>query len=253
MEKINCRFSPALLVTAALTLLASTGPAMAQEKTYRVGLITHSPPMSFTDESGTFTGFNVEIAQELCATMKVRCVQQPMVIDKIVDMAATDQIDFAVVGFVASPERRTRVLFSKEYYQSLSVWVARPNVPVAQPGSTVAVVKGSSQASHAQSVGWKTVQVASQNEMHALLASGAADAALLPMLSSLSLTQDKALQGKGLKTTIVTGPLISGSLHMVINPQQKELVHSINAALDQIKRDGRFDRINRKFIPFSLL
>ncbi len=226
---------------------------MADEKTYRVGLIAESPPMSYTDESGKFTGFNVEIAHELCATMKIRCVQQPMVIDKIIDMAAADQIDFAVVGFVASPERRTRVLFSKEYYQSMSVWVARPSAPVAHAGSRVAVIKGSSQASHAQSMGWKTVPVASQNEIPALLTSGGADAALLAMLGSLWLTQDKTLQGIGLKTTIISGPLISGTLHMVISPKQRELVNRINAALDQIKRDGRFDRVNRKFVPFSLL
>jgi ABC-type amino acid transport substrate-binding protein len=40
---------------------------------------------------------------------------------------------------------------------------------------------------------------------------------------------------------------------MVVSPRQRELLESLNAAIDQIKRDGRFDRINRKFVPFSLL
>ena len=62
----------------------------AQEKTYRVALIAHSPPLSYTDQTGKFTGFNVEIATELCVTMRVRCVQQLLTIDKIVDMAAED-------------------------------------------------------------------------------------------------------------------------------------------------------------------
>lgn len=237
----------------ATILLVVSLTAEAEEKIYRVALITHSPPLSYTDQADKFTGFNVEIAVELCATMKIRCEQHLLPIDKIVDMAATDQVDFAVVGFVATPERRARVLFSKDYYQSMSVWLAKPSVAPGRAGSTVAVVKGSAQASHAQSMGWKTNQVTAQKEIASLLASGDADAAVLPMLSALAMSQEYSVQSLGLKTTVLSGPLITGSLHMVISPMQAALVERLNAAIDQIKRDGRFDRINTKFVPFSLL
>ena len=225
----------------------------AQEKTYRVAFIAHSPPLSYSDQTGKFTGFNVEIGNELCATMKVRCVQQLLTIDKIVDMAADDQFDFAVVGFIATPERRKKVLFSKEYFQSISVWMAKPSVAVGNSRSGVAVIKGSAQASHARAMGWKTVEGDTNSEITSLLVSGVADAAVLPMLGALSLAQENVLQPFGLKSTVLTGPLITGTLHMIISPKQPELVERINGAIDQIKRDGRFDRINTKFVPFSLL
>lgn len=234
-------------------LLLGSFAVAAQEKIYRVALISHSPPLSYTDHTGKFTGFNVEVAAELCATMRIRCVQQALPIDKIVDMAATDQIDFAVVGFVATPERRARVLFSKDYFQSMSVWMAKPTVTVGNSRSSVAVIKGSAQASHAQAMGWKTTEVATNREITLLLASGVADATVLPMLGALSLAQENLLLPLELKSTVINGPLITGSLRMVINPKQAELVERINAAIDQIKRDGRFDRINTKFVPFSLM
>jgi len=234
-------------------LLLGNFPVAAQNETYRVALIAHSPPLSYTDQAGKFTGFNVEIATELCATMKIRCVQQRVPIDKIVDMAAADQVDFAVVGFVATPERRTRVLFSRDYYQSVSVWLAKPALTVGHAGSVVAVIKGSAQAGHAQSMGWKTVQTATQKEIANLLASGEANSTVLPMLNALSMAQENLVQSLGLRSTILSGPLITGTLNMVISPKQPELVERINAAIDQIKRDGRFDRINTKFVPFSLL
>lgn len=240
-------------VEASVKKLLSSFSVAAQEKTYRVALIAHSPPLSYTDQAGKFTGFNVEMATELCATMKIRCVQQPLPVDKIVDMAAADQVDFAVVGFVATPERRTRVLFSKDYFQSMSVWLAKPSVTAGNLRSSVAVINGSAQASHAQAMGWKTIQVATNMEITSLLASGVADAAVLPMLGALSLAQENLLLPLGLKSTVLSGPLITGPLHMVINPKQAELVERINAAIDQIKRDGRFDRINTKFVPFRLL
>lgn len=238
------------LVSAALLLLSLS--VAAQEKTYRVALIAHSPPLSYTDGAGKFTGFNVEMATELCATMRIRCAQVPVTVDKIVDMAATDQVDFAVVGFVPTPERKARVLFSKAYFQSMSVWLAKPSVKVGNSRSSVAVIKGSAQASHAQSMGWKTAEVATNKEVISLLAGGGTDAAVLPMLGALSLAQDSVLQPLDLKPTVLNGPLIAGTLHMVINPKQAELVDRIDAAIDQLKRDGRFDRINTRFVPFSL-
>jgi|JI10StandDraft_1071094.scaffolds.fasta_scaffold39366_4 polar amino acid transport system substrate-binding protein len=246
LQMLFRRFVPMALLLGSLL-------AAAQEKTYRVALIAQSPPLSFTDSTGKFTGFNVEMATELCVTMKVRCVQHPLPIDKIVDMAAADQVDFAVVGFVPTPERKARVLFSKAYYQSMSVWLANPSITAGNSRSSVAVIKGSAQASHAQSMGWKTTEAESNKEIKSLLASGVADATVLPMLNAWSLAQESVLQPLGLKSTVLRGPLITGSLHMVINPKQSELVERINAALDQIKRDGRFDRINTLFVPFSLL
>lgn len=243
-----------LFLCLLTTILLSGGFSVAaQEKTYRVALIAHSPPLSYTDQTGKFTGFNVEMAIELCAAMKIRCVQQPLPIDKIVDMAAADQVDFAVVGFIATPERQKRVLFSKAYFQSISVWMAKPSVAAGNSRSSVAVIKGSAQASHAQAMGWKTIQGATNVEITSMLASGVADAAVLPMLGALSLAQEASLLPLGLRFTVLSGPLITGTLHMVISPKQPELVDRINAAIDQIKRDGRFDRINTQFVPFSLL
>lgn len=139
-----------LLPTA---LLFSSAVVAAEEKIDRVALIANSPRLSYTDETGKFTGFNVEIATELCTSMRVRCVQHPVLASQIVDEAAADQL-------------------------------VRP---------------------------------------------------------------------LGLNSTVLSGPLITGALHMVISPKQAELVERIDAALDQTKRDGRFDRINTKFVPFSLL
>lgn len=67
------------------------------------------------------------------------------------------------------------------------------------------------------------------------------------------MSKETLIQPLNLRSTILSGPLVTGSLHMVISPKQPELVERINAAIDQIKRDGRFDRINTMFVPFSLL
>lgn len=233
--------------------LAAAAAAEAEEKVLRVAVIAYSPPLSYTDENGKHTGFNIEIAHELCATMKTRCVLQPMAIAQIVEAVATDQADFAVVGFIATPERKQRILFSKTYFHSLSVWIAKPSLTVGSPDSRVAVIRGSAQAHHAESMGWKTVSVVSQREIAVQLASGEANAALMPMLGALSLLQEESLQPLELKSIPLSDPALTNTLHMCISPKRPELLPHINAAIDEIKRNGRFDRINTKFIPFRLM
>lgn len=236
-----------------LTLWFACLAAAADEYIHRVAVIAHSPPLSYTDQDGRLTGFNVEIARELCTAMKVHCTLQPMPIEKIVAAVSGGEVDFAVAAFVATPERSQKILFSKPYFQSFSVWLAKPSITPGHLHSTVAVIKGSAQASHAQAMGWTTVLALSQKDISLLLSSGAANAAVMPMLGALALIQEKPIQLLDLKSTVLLDPALTGALYMPISPQKPELVERINAAIDLIKRDGRFDRINSQFIPFKLL
>lgn len=235
---------------ALAALLVVSGVSQANDRTYRVAVIGYSPPLSYTDESGKLTGFNIEVAHELCATMQIRCQLQPMPIESIVDSVAADDSAFAVVGFIPTPERQQRVLFSKTYFHSRSVWLARPGVALGHSQKPVAVIKGSAQARHAEAMGWKSIAVVTQNEIPALLATGKADATLMPMLGALALLRDKNLQPLLLESTILTDPTMSGPLHMLISPKEAALAERLNAAIDQIKRDGRFDRLNSQFMPW---
>jgi len=63
-----------LVVTLALLCAL---PGQAAEKGLRVAVLNHSPPMSYTDEAGVLTGFNVEIMYALCEAMGVKCEPVP--------------------------------------------------------------------------------------------------------------------------------------------------------------------------------
>ncbi|KXB31187.1 hypothetical protein AT959_10935 [Dechloromonas denitrificans] len=252
MSALTCLQSTARLAGqfALAALLVVGSVCQADDRSYRVAVIGYSPPLSYTDESGKLTGFNIEVAHELCATLQIRCQLQPMPIENIVDSVAADDSAFAVVGFIPTPERQQRVLFSKTYFHSRSVWLARPGLALGKSPKPVAVIKGSAQARHAEAMGWKSIPVVTQNEIPALLSTGKADATLLPMLGALALLRDKSLQPLLLESTILTDPTMSGSLHMLVSPKEAPLVERLNAAIDQIKRDGRFDRLNSQFMPW---
>jgi len=114
------------------------------------------------------------------------------------------------------------------------------------------VVHGSVQASFAQKHGWKLLPVASHTELPEVLRKGSAQAALVPMLSALPLHQSTSVQNLGLTTTVMTDPALTGDVCISIDPRQPELRDRINSGIEQIKRDGRFDRLNSQYLPFKL-
>ena len=88
--------------------------------------------------------------------------------------------------------------------------------------------------------------------MSGALAAGRAEAVLLPMANAVALRQDSRTLAQGLASTVVQDPELAGDAALGVNPRDRALLDKLNDAIDEIKRDGRFDRINTRFIPFRL-
>lgn len=235
-----------------LTVLLAGSALAYAERTFRVGVIGSSPPMSYLDENGQLTGFNIEMGRALCEVMRAHCDFQLVPLERVVDAVASGEMDFAVVSLLATPERRKKVLFSKPYYRSLSVWLSKPELPPGNPKAVAAAVKGSAQARYLETVGWKMHPVVSHKEIPAALSSGKANAAVVPMLTALPLLHDASIKPLRLESTILSDPMLTGDVCISVTPKRPDLVERINGAIDQIKRDGRFDHINTRFLPFRL-
>jgi ABC-type amino acid transport substrate-binding protein len=190
-------------------MLALAGMAHGAERVLKVGVIQHSPPMSYLDAGGGLTGFNVEIMRELCRELAARCDTVVLPLERVVDALAAGE-------------------------------------------GRVAVVKGGIQARHAQARGWQWLPFDNHEAIFAALVAGQADATLLPMASAIALQQDPRAQALGLKSIAVQAPELAGDTALGVNPRDRALLEQLNEALDRIKRDGRFDRINTRFIPFRL-
>ncbi len=161
---------------------------------------------------------------------------------------ATRKIEHAATDGAADH----RFGFSKPYYRSQSIWLAQATSRPGTHGITVGAVRGSAQARHVESEGWKSLFVEHHRELPALLAAGTVDAVLVPMPTALQLLQDKALQGRNIGPSVLPAPQLSGDVAFSISPQRPDLQARIDAAIDAVKSDGRFDRINTKYLPFRL-
>lgn len=244
---------PRLVIRSILaTLCLVAGAVTAAEQTLRVAVLENSPPMSYRDADGRLTGFSAEIIRAVCAEMQARCELQPIVLERVLDALGSGEIDIAAVSLLDTPERRARILFATPYFRSTSLWFARPGVQPGDRGIRVAAVKGSAQERYARSQGWDTVAVPTNGELGQPLLAGVAQAAIVPMNTSLALTKDKDFQALGLTSTIMKAPELIGNASFGISPRRPELKEAIDGALEKIKRNGVYERINSQFLPFRV-
>jgi len=158
----------------------------------------------------------------------------------------------AAVGLLNTPERSQKVLFTRPVYRSITLWFAKPGVEPGQRGLRVAVVKGSAQETYARKQGWDTVAVPTNGELGLPLIAGVAQAAIVPMNTSLHLQKDKEFLALGLASTVMKVPDLVGNASFGVNPQRPDLKENIDAALAGIKRNGSYERINTQFLPLRV-
>ena len=244
---------PRILIRCILTALCLVaGAVAAAEDKLRVAVLENSPPMSYRDTDGRLTGFSVEIIRAVCDEMKARCEIQPIVLERVLDSLTGGEIDIAAVSLLDTPERRARILLANPYFRSTSLWFAKPGVMPGAPGIRVAAVKGSAQESYARGQGWNVVAVPTNGELGKPLLAGIAQAAIVPMMTSLNLVKDKDFQALGLSSTIMKAPELLGNASFGISPRRAELKDAVNVALEKIKRNGIYERINTQFLPFRV-
>ncbi|MDP3540825.1 MAG: transporter substrate-binding domain-containing protein [Azonexus sp.] len=245
---------PIRILTIVLLIVAGLAPAAqaANEKALRVAVLENSPPMAYRDASGALTGFSVEIIRALCEEMRVVCAYQVTTLDSVLDEIAAGEIDIAAISLLDTPERRARILFAKPYFRSISLWFAKPGIEPGQAKVRVAVVRGSAQERFARSKGWETVAARTNGELAEPLRAGVAQAAIIPMSTGLNLMKNPEFRQLELVSTVMNEPELGGDASFGISPRRPELKEQIDAALERIKRNGTYDRINSQFLPFRI-
>jgi cystine transport system substrate-binding protein len=91
----------------ALCLATPVGRVAAQSAgTVQVGFLNHYPPFSFKGADGTLKGFDLDVAQRLCAIMGVSLVLVPEGMAALSQKLRAGQIDWIGNQLLVTPENR---------------------------------------------------------------------------------------------------------------------------------------------------
>ncbi|SEG52829.1 substrate-binding periplasmic protein [Marinobacterium lutimaris] len=217
------------------------------------------PPFSYVDDSGQLSGFDTDIARALCREMERECELRQVAWSELIPEMEAGRVDFTVASMAKTDERARRVDFTDYYYRSHSTFAGDPSrfsdvSPQALAGFRLATGRDTIQAEFLQNH-YPNSEIILTDDLPQtleLLKSGKADLALSDTINLLDFLQ----QPESIQFDYIGEPLQAEELHskahIAVRKGEDKLLRDLNEALEDIRLDGSYERINRKYFPFSI-
>lgn len=266
------RFSAPLLAMAALLTLVgcsngqndandAVSPDAAETTAtgdvLRIGTEGAYAPFNYTNADGTLGGFDVDIANAICADMKVTCEITAQDWDGIIPGLKAGKYDAIVAAMSVTPEREQQVSFTEPYFSNTLVFLAKKDSSFDPSNSDD--INAHSIAAQRSTISSQWLEKVYPNADMKLydtlsnafldLGSNRVDAMVsdkLPALEWLGSTSGSQYALKGQEIDI------NDNFAIAVRPGDA-LQAKINKSLVNIKADGTYDKINQKYfaIPAS--
>ncbi|MBF9234387.1 lysine/arginine/ornithine ABC transporter substrate-binding protein [Microvirga alba] len=124
-----------LFKAIGLGLLASAfaiGGAMAQGKTVKIATEGAYAPWNFTGAGGKLEGFEIDLANDLCARMKVKCEIVSQDWDGIIPALNAKKYDAIMAGMNITDKRLEVIDFTRPYASGLHGFATMKDSPLAK-------------------------------------------------------------------------------------------------------------------------
>jgi polar amino acid transport system substrate-binding protein len=252
----------ATLAAAALTAVIGLGGAAGAKdwKTVRIGTEGAYPPYNFFDTNKQLQGFDVDIAKALCEKMKVQCEIVAQDWDGIIPALLANKYDAIIASMSVTDERKKVVGFTDKYYAATAQFIApkdtalKETTPAALAGKTIGAQSSTTHSSYLEDK-YKdsTVKLyATQDEANADLATGRLDAVLADKVVLLEWLKGDA--GKCCKTvgTDIKDTKYFGDAAIAVRQADTDLRDMFNKAIQDIRADGTYKKINDKYFDFDV-
>ena len=221
-----------------------------------VGLDDTFAPMGFKDDKGEIVGFDIDLAKAVGQKLGIPVEFKSINWDsKVIDLN-NKNIDVIWNGLTITEERKKEVLFSVPYLQN-------SQVVVTKAGSTIkskADLKGKVVAAQSQSSGEeafkkdsvskdvKELKTFDQYDQAFLdLEAGRVDAIIVDEIMARYIQKTKENQAKKALYAILTEDFGKEDYGIGARKTDTLLVEKINAALEELKKDGTFDKIYKQW------
>ncbi|MDN0073840.1 ABC transporter substrate-binding protein [Crenobacter sp. SG2303] len=233
----------------------------ASAETLRFATDASYPPFSKQAANGKMVGFDPDIAQALCKAMKATCEVVPQDFDGIIPALNAKKFDAVIASMNITDERKKAVDFSDRYYNMPSRLVGKAGTTINDAwfkGKKIGVLRSSIQEKYARDhwakLGATTVSYGKAPESFMDLKAGRVDASFVD--AAVGDTDFlKTPNGKGFA---FVGPeynevkYFGNGAGIAVRKGDKALLDRINKALKQIRADGSYDAVQKKYFSFDI-
>jgi len=242
------------IISILIALALMLGSAALAED-YAIATGDDFRPFEFVDEEGNLAGIDIEILAAIAADQGFTYTLEPFTWEEAINTCKSGQKDGMIASASITEERRNDGwIFSKGYFSATQSMAVPADANIAGfddlIGKKVAVKSGTMSADYAASLadwfGFSLVTYDKTPEIFEAVINGEADACF----------EDTPIIGDFIKTNNAPLKFVSGSVNqgayygfVVFSPEKQELIDKFNAGLENIKANGIYDQIIKKYIP----
>ena len=255
-----------LLTAFAFAFTFSAGVAQAEIEgcpdEIVVGTEGAYPPFNYIDEEGNLKGFDVDIANALCAEIGADCTYQTQDWAGIIPGLLAKKYDAIIASMSITEERAKKVDFTEKYYQSPARFIGPEGMDVeiskeGLDGMTVGVQRATVSENFLRGEFGDVVDVNTydtQEEATLDLVSGRVD---LVVADAIKLSQgflksddgqDYAFKGPSFAQEKYFGKGIG----IAVRPGEDTLRQCFNTAIQNILDDGTYEEISQKHFGMNI-
>lgn len=249
------------ILSMILLAVGSTLSLTAQAVDLKVAIDPTYEPFTYKTADGKPTGFDVDIANAICAEMKRNCVFVEQVWDSMIPGLQARKYDVVISSLSITDERKRVIDFSDRYYKTPSAIVVKKGTAYANPaslkGKRIGVLKGSTQEKWAMGelkpAGVTVVPYEAQDQVYLDIKAGRLDGTVADKVE----VHGGFLRKPEGKDYGYVGPdqyetkYYGDGIGIGMRKGQKDLKDQINKAIKTIRSNGTYNTIAKKYFDFD--
>lgn len=252
-----------------LTIMIAVGCGLhvSAEETIKIGIEGAYPPFSAVNEKGELVGFDVDIAKALCKQMKAECELIQTDWDGLIPSLNNEKIDAVIASVSSTEERKKSVDFTDKYYSNAAKLVLNAadaakldakHLKQQLKGKVLGVQTSTAHdryASEELADVLKSIErYNTQDEANFDLVAGRIDATLADQ-TALAEGFLKTDLGKGyaFAAPVFNDPHYYGDgVSIAVRKGDDKLRNAFNKAIQEIRANGEYQKINAKYFDFDI-
>jgi arginine/ornithine transport system substrate-binding protein len=252
-----------IAIGVVMMLIIAVGAVQAKEwKKVRIGVEGAYPPFSYMTPEGELAGFDIDIAKALGKAMGAEVVLVAQDWDGIIPALLARKYDAIIASMSITEERKQKVAFTNKYYQTPAKFVAKKGTiseinSTTLAGKKVGVQRATIHDRYLTDNYGDVVDIkryGTQDEAYLDLVAGRVD---LLLADSVAISDGFLNKPEGADYQFVGPDLVDPQWFgegagIAIRKQDTDLVEKFNAAIDKIRADGTYKKIQDKYFDFNV-
>lgn len=221
-----------------------------------IGLDDTFAPMGFKDDKGEIVGFDIDLAREVAKRLGIEAEFKPSEWSGIVLELKSGNIDVVWNGMTITEERKKEIIFSNPYMNNSQIIVTLSNSPLNTKadlnGKVVGLQLGSSSfdavSADELSKSLKELKKYDTN-VEALmdLEAGRVEAVVIDEIVARYYIEQKEKETNKDIFKVLEGNFGTEEYGVGIRKEDTSLKEAIDKAIDEMKKDGSYDKIYEKW------